>query len=293
MTLSENTIDWVGRYVREVGAHLPRRIRDDVEEELRSLLEDSIEERTRNEPGADRNAVALEVIRAFGAPRCAAARYNPHPRSLIGPGLFPLFAKLFAITQLLVFAVPVFEFAVASGAPNFVEIAVSFATAALLNFGILVAVFAVVERITRAQPAATEAGWDPRLLPEVNRRDAVERNSMVAGIYVGFVLLVALHFAWPRLNFDVRLPVVPLTVLWASAIVLNTVVLRHGRWNRATRAVQLCLGLLAIGCLYSILKSIGPATFPAEAQAAKVGLGIGIASLAIKVAIRSYKLLGL
>ena len=44
-------MDLIERYVHEVGRHLPHKVRKDVQDELRSLLSDSLEERLLRNPG--------------------------------------------------------------------------------------------------------------------------------------------------------------------------------------------------------------------------------------------------
>ena len=84
-------MDLIDRYVHEVGQRLPHRLRADVEAELRSLLTDSVEEKARLAAIPADEGLAAAVLREFGTPKAAAARYAPEPQYLIGPRLYPAY----------------------------------------------------------------------------------------------------------------------------------------------------------------------------------------------------------
>ena len=83
-------------YVVEVGRRLPRQQRADIEAELRSTLEDSVDDMAREQGKTPDEALAAEVLRRYGSPEKTAASYLP-PRYLIGPELFPAYAKVVVI----------------------------------------------------------------------------------------------------------------------------------------------------------------------------------------------------
>ena len=92
-------------YVAEVGRHLPLKQRADIETELRSALEDAVEDEahTQNRPADE--ALAAEVLRRYGPPEKTAASYLP-PRYLVGPELFPRYVKVLASLSLLLVPPP-------------------------------------------------------------------------------------------------------------------------------------------------------------------------------------------
>src|SRR5574342_403136 len=85
----------IDKYIAEVGKHLPRRQRADIEAEIRSTLEDMLEERKQDKDPADEVAV-MELLKEYGSPREVAAKYKTH-QYLIGPRLFPLFEMVIRI----------------------------------------------------------------------------------------------------------------------------------------------------------------------------------------------------
>ncbi|MBV1855996.1 hypothetical protein [Catellatospora tritici] len=78
-----NADELIDSYVSDVVVQLPRRQRDDVAAELRTLLRDELAERAAG-PGADRDGLARELLNAFGHPNEVALRYRP-ARPLIDP----------------------------------------------------------------------------------------------------------------------------------------------------------------------------------------------------------------
>lgn len=86
-------MNWIERYVAEVKRYLPARNREDVGEELQSLLEEEVLAR---EADRERPLTAEETetfLRDFGHPMRVAARYGASG-VLIGEALFPLYRKV-------------------------------------------------------------------------------------------------------------------------------------------------------------------------------------------------------
>ena len=93
----------IDKYVAEVGRHLPLlKGREDIEKELKSTLEDMLDE--RRQAGAPEEAQVIQLLKEFGSPQKVASTYNPHPY-LIGPKLFPLFLMVLKIVISVVVAV--------------------------------------------------------------------------------------------------------------------------------------------------------------------------------------------
>ena len=84
----------IDKYIAEVGKHLPRKQRADIEAEIRSTLEDMLEE--RNQAEASNEAQVIELLKEYGEPRKVAESYIG-PRYLIGPRLYPTFELIVKI----------------------------------------------------------------------------------------------------------------------------------------------------------------------------------------------------
>ena len=90
----------IDRYIVEVGKHLPRKNRADIEAEIRSTLEDMLDERAQGSGPAD-EATVLALLKEYGSPREVAATYKTH-QYLIGPRLFPIFETVIRIVLAVV-----------------------------------------------------------------------------------------------------------------------------------------------------------------------------------------------
>jgi hypothetical protein len=96
-------MSWTDRYLAAVLRSIPGPKRADVERELRSSIEDGIEERSG--AGEDRAAAERAVLEDLGDPAQLAAGYSGRPSYLIGPELFPLYMRV--IPRLIAVAVPI------------------------------------------------------------------------------------------------------------------------------------------------------------------------------------------
>jgi len=66
-------------YVRDVARCLPRKMRNDVALELRALLGDELAAKAHAQGRVPDKVMAMELIKGFGRPAEAAARYHPRP----------------------------------------------------------------------------------------------------------------------------------------------------------------------------------------------------------------------
>jgi HAAS len=85
----------IDKYIVEVGKYLPRQNRADIEAEIRSTLEDMLDERKPAEGPAD-EATVMKLLKEYGSPRQVAATYKTH-QYLIGPRMFPTFEMVLRI----------------------------------------------------------------------------------------------------------------------------------------------------------------------------------------------------
>jgi len=67
----------IDKYIAEVGKNLPRRNRADIEAEIRSTLEDMLEERSQGQ-GPANEAMVMELLKEYGAPVEFASKYKTH-----------------------------------------------------------------------------------------------------------------------------------------------------------------------------------------------------------------------
>ena len=61
-------MNMIDQYIFEVGENLPEKLRADLEKEIRSLIEDTLEERSRTYSRAIDDDMIAEVLKEFGPP---------------------------------------------------------------------------------------------------------------------------------------------------------------------------------------------------------------------------------
>lgn len=208
----------IDRYIAEVGKHLPRKNRADIEAEIRSTLEDMLDERKQGEGPADEAAV-LQLLKEYGAPREVAATYRTQQHQyLIGPRLFPIFERVVRIVLAIVIGASLLGLGVGLAetgwtGPGFVstlgEWAGGLFSGLIAAFGNIVLVFAIIERTQAAKEFEKEfeeetKDWDPKELKSEPATDQIDVADHIATIIFTFLGLVVLNL-YPDL-FAVRYP---------------------------------------------------------------------------------------
>ncbi len=297
--------EWIDRYVNEVGRRLPGKQRSDVEMEMRSLIEDELDGLGH----APEEREVLAVLAKFGPPDEIAVRYGA-PNVLIGPVLLPVFRIVAGIVLAIQAAVVLFAIAVGVGVGGEMidplESLAGLAGGLLQTFGMIVLIFALVERFgdTRPEPAAKP--WDPRTLPAVEDQDRVKVGETVASM-VFLAVLIVLFNTSPRWTGITHIGdgamVVPimadafwayapwLTIVWGAELMLKAVVLLRGRWGAATRIVNIMISGAGLFILFHMLTSPEPllAFAPAD-PGLRVGLAVIFTFAVIEIVQQLYRL---
>ncbi|MBM3811528.1 MAG: hypothetical protein FJW20_07810 [Acidimicrobiia bacterium] len=310
MTTHDQAADLIERYLHQVGENLPNRQREDVCRELRTLIEDSVRDRT--EAGDVRGAtLAADVLHGFGPPEQVAARYAGE-RYLIGPGLYPYFiviSQVIVIGLVALFgvflAIHLFRESPRMFSSEMFEIlwgwSGSLVKFVFINLGLLVAVLAAVERLQSGKPD-TRDDWDPLKLPEVPKQKDLDRISNGSVVFEGYLILalfLLVNFAtdwfgviWFQkgelrsshfTDFGLYLPLVMLNIWWGLAMALKIALLRVGRWNRELRWAEFALGLFGAFILYQVIE--GSSGYLLTMIAKLILLATGI-----EAAVRFYRL---
>jgi hypothetical protein len=288
----------IDRYIAEVGKRLPFvKGRTDIEKELRSTLEDMLEDRAQKAGRPADEAMEIDLLKEYGAPDQVAATYDPHPY-LIGPRMYPFFTK---ILKIVLFAITI-AFIVTTGieiatlAPAITGIAFAKAighglanilAAAVSAFGNIVLIFAIIERFVpnREFKVDEDEDWDPASLikePEPNDVKTWESilaivfifialsifnfNSQLIGIYtfsgekwVAIPILSKAFFGWlPLMN-----------IAWVAEIILHGMLLRSGRWDLPARLVSIGIKIFQVVIGYLLL--IGPSIFAITSESLRAG----------------------
>ena len=259
----------IDRYVYHVGKQLPEKSREDLKREIRSLVEDSLEDRSRASGRPIDEAMTVEVLKEFGRPEKMAASYVPE-RYLISPRMFPIFWLVVRIVMTVLFAIMLVKLfiGVAQVEANFVQLIIQtvmgFASGAISALGNIVIVFAVIQYFAPEvnKELDEEDDWDPLKMEKIEDDQELNRFEQVFEITFSVIGLALFNFfpellgisffqngEWVSLpafstNFFNYLPWINL--IWGAEILLGLVLLIQGRWQIATRGISLVIKILSI-----------------------------------------------
>ncbi|MGB3715964.1 MAG: permease prefix domain 1-containing protein [Candidatus Promineifilaceae bacterium] len=264
----------IDRYMNEVGRRLPRKQRSDVKNELRSLLEDTLDDRVEGLP-TEADMVAL--LEEFGSPEKVAASYRPSGQYLVGPELFPLFKIVFGAVILAVtigLTVAFFMGAVFTTPENtdlgqrLLNYVGGYFQALLAATGSIVILFAILQRLGVKPDIEGEGDWDPRDLPDVKNMDVVGRGESIVGITFSAVFLVLLNVFSDRIGVVVSwgdepmlTDIVQQNLVWLNlaifiGLLLQIVLLWQGRWHIYTRVARLAIDLLWLYIINQVVTAL-------------------------------------
>ena len=301
----------IERYVHEVGAHLPAKTRQDVQQELRSTLQDSLAERGLDADKPEDSEGVATLLREFGEPWHFAARYKPE-RYFISPSAFPAFRLSFGIAAVVVTIVHLIGLAlqINRGGLSFAwwgGFMANYVDSMLLTLGVVAFVFYLLEGFKVIKPAKADPAWDPRKLPVIKDPDRINRTEELVGIIFTIAALLVFNFAphWIGIiSWDEGAPrVLPvlaegflayvpwLTALWLAELALKVLIYRRGRWSRILRAGEFVLQLASIFVLYTIIQNTEIVTIAIVDNLVKFGLSVAEAIMVLEAAKQLFVLL--
>jgi hypothetical protein len=296
----------IDRYVAEVGKHLPRKDRLDIETELRSTLEDMLEDRSQQSGRPADEALATELLQEYGAPRKVAATYQTHPY-LIGPRMFTTYMlvlkiALFAVTLGLTIATVISLASSNMTSPELPQKLVDFGTgllsALMAAFGNVTLVFAILERVLPASEFEDKEKWTPAELTKEPEPDQIKPVELIFEIVFIAAALVIFN-AYPQIigfNFPVdgewiSIPVLSeaffrvlpwINLVGALEIGLNVYLLRQQIWQTGTRLAKMALEAMNIAIAVMLLR--GPSLLKLDAEAfAGTPIAVETAEILIRV----------
>ncbi len=282
-------MELINRYVYQVGRRLPQKVRGDVEQELRSLLLDALEERVASRPEAEgvfadaeyNEADQVAVLEEFGPPAQMAAKYQPVPRYIVGPKMYEIYLIVIAVIAgagllaSIVTTVVSGLFDVSSGIETLEVIGRAFSiffNIFISGVGSVTLVFAILERVVPdVEINIDDEAWDPRQLPEIEEKEPLKPAGLIAQIAFMVFLLIVFVFFPDRINFgayyDDGWHVIPsilspaffslylplMEIRWGLTILLNLVLLRQLRWQLGTSLAALFLEVFDIYILARLL----------------------------------------
>jgi HAAS domain-containing protein len=276
----------VDRYLELVRKQLPRSLRDDVAAELRETLLSQIEAKQAEDGRPMTDDDVAEMLKRYGAPDAVAARYGA-PQHLIGPAVYPLYARVLKVVLLICGAlllIGAITSALTSDRPAITILGVLW-TGALITVANVTVITLLFARLDRMHVDMTEA-WDPRALLGQEPPQSVRRwGAFAALVMTTFWLLwwidvlpINRWLIWSRLPlraapiWDSLTPLI--VTLMIVSIIVNAVAIARPRWIRLYEAVDVVLDLGTGVMLYLALRAreFVVVTDPAAPGAAIAGI---------------------
>ena len=270
----------IDKYVAEVGKHLPLlKGREDIEKELKSTLEDMLEDRAGQAGRPRDEALEIELLKEYGSPQKVASTYNPHP-FLIGPRLFPLFLMVLKIVVTVVVTILLILTGIRAVTlypmlgSEFVNVVGkglgSALSAAIAVFGNVTLVFAILERVLPEKEIgdfSDEKDWDPASLAKEPDPDSVKRVDLIAEIVFTFIGLAILNgiFNIPIFSDEFARFVPWINAIFLAEIMLDVYLLRTANWTRSTRIFKILIEAAGMAITVVLLRTPGVIIFTPEA----------------------------
>jgi hypothetical protein len=270
---------WLARYLTELDRWVPEKQRAAAEADVRGQVAAAVAMR----PTGDDQSV-LDALKELGAPQRFALNYGGG-RSLIGPVLYPVFLRVLQVVLAIVLAVNLFGVFAALGWQQeslSVGTAISGVLASLFqSAGVIVVIFALVERFTHIEAGDLDKDWNPKSLPVAQDSDRIKVGETIFEIVFSIVTLVVLAFfldnvgaiyvagqGWSSIQIftDHFRTFVPwLIALLAADTLLSIIVLARGYWQPLTRVLKIVLGIASLALLFAMLTGAPLLVFaPAE-----------------------------
>ena len=273
----------IDRYVREIGRQLPQKTRADIEKEIRSAVEDMLEDRSKKDGRAVDEEMTIAVLKEYGNPETVAASYLPE-QVLIGPQLYPIF---WLVTK-IVFAVLTTLAVIGMGFALFGNDATpaefwgdlfslvgQYFSGMMAAFGNIVFVFALIQRFATSlefKEKDEEKDWNPRDLPDVEDTDQVKVGEYVAEIVFIVLGLVVFNF-YPQyigiygfadnerffapILSDAFFSYMPwINLLWGLQFALDVWLIQQRRWQYGSRLLTMAVKAGNAALAYAML--MGP-----------------------------------
>ena len=268
----------IEQYVTEVGKHLPRKIRLDIETELRSTLEDMLEDRKASGNTISEEELTKDILREYGSPHKAAELYQTHSY-LIGPGMFSTYKRVLKIVLtvitillLMVSVIGTIGADTSSGGMlnTAIEILLRLIGGAFGAFTYVTLIFAILERVLPDGEFEDLKDWNPEELSKVPDVDKISISEQIFSIFFIIAGLYLLNFfpgvysttlfslgEWTKLasfsdDFLSLLPWINLAGL--LTVILNIILLRQRYWQMSTRWAYIGTRIISIGIVNALMR---------------------------------------
>ncbi|MDZ4672201.1 MAG: hypothetical protein SH821_15135, partial [Phototrophicales bacterium] len=256
----------IERYVHQVGRYLPPKERADIEAELRSLIQDMLDDRYPETPS---QADVASVLAELGDPRRVATSYHKE-QYLIGPSLYPWMMMVmrygWLVVPMVMIFLSVFGVLISSQPPTVFNLLLEPIWASLqatfIFSAVVVLIFALIQHFDLEFDANTP--FNALELPQIDDPRVVDRFKSVSGTALGtFFVLVFLYFlavGGLTLRFNLSDPgdVIASPVGWMIVLVvaiiimtvINIIALWRNTWTGSLLLTQTILEILGNIAMY-------------------------------------------
>lgn len=317
----------IDRYIYDVGRRLPAKNRQDVQMELRSALQDALDERGIDPTNSAHEEQVVTLLKEFGEPHKVAAGYGAR-RFIVGPELQPTY---WLVLRIAAFGVTIGQIvrlivATSQGQPIDIGDAVGgFVGGFLTAFAVVSLIFATLEYflpdldlpvehsfdLKKAMDYPNIKGWDPRTLPQLMLDyDKINVFEIVVELIFGtaFIYVVNAFSGW---NLPQQIsggdaaaatvvaqliaafqPFIPaITGLAIVNLGIRIVLLLRGRWEPWTRWAEI-LYYIGTAVVLVLLLTAAPYTgIELVDNIARLSVGVTLAICVIYTIAMTYRAL--
>ncbi len=268
------------KYLYDVVRRLPERQRKDIEQELRTLIEDMIEEREGSND-VSREECEREVLTELGDPAKMARSYRGDGEGLISGEYYDRYCYILKIVLICAGAAILLsdiisamvhvvneELLSRSAWWEVFDIGIALPSALLEIFGVITLIFALMQRY-HVKLDLSEEAWSVEKLPQIPYKKAmISRGESAVGIVFGVLVIILFAYrpqlmgAWirrgdemvsiPLFNLSVWGKVLPFFIISVMAgIISDFVKLVAGRYNY--RVMVTTIGMDIIGFIMTFI----------------------------------------
>lgn len=272
----------IDRYLTAVSDILPAKQRKDTVTEIRSLIQDALDDRSKTEGHPPDEAMMADVLKQFGPPEKIVAPYLPE-KYLIGPNLFSTFMlvirivlPIVAVLSLVAFWVGYSRTVSITGVELFADVVKSLGSAlsaVVQAFGNIVVIFAILQlALPEFKFPAKSGEWDPHSLKSISQPDKIKRGELITEIVFTLAALIIFNFYLDRIgiynNFNGTWSFTPVLtsaftpyivwfdLLWVLTIIQDVILLRKGAWQTGSRIFSILLSGFTIAISVSLMSNI-------------------------------------
>ena len=304
-------MELIERYIYAVSRRLPVSQRADIEQELRTLIEDMIQERCHGEVGQEQ---IMALLKELGDPAYLAGQYREEQKYLIGPQLYDAYTLAMRIfLAASVFGISLIEIVGFFLHPDALLEDILFQFAALLlravclSFVLVTLVFALMERDHYRR--ASKPAWDPAALPKIPKRSqTISISGVVWSVVVSIAMISVIVMGNPTVQISeviwitnpISIPifspkgmqtVAPIIVsLLFVGIIRDLVKLASGCWTMKLSVINVLINSISVICYMFFLtkpdifnqslvgglalRVLWPAGVTGEAQACEIAVNV-------------------